>query len=37
MKLYKKCTIELYPFLVSDTTSPADNILHFRHNRIESI
>ena len=37
MKLYKKCTAELYSFLLNDTTLPADNPLSFRHNHIESI
>ena len=27
MKIYKKCTAELYSFLVIDTTLPSDNHL----------
>ena len=30
MKIYKKCTEELYSFLVNDTTLPLDNRLRFR-------
>ena len=30
MKIYKKCTVEPYSFLVNDTTLPSDNPLRFR-------
>ena len=32
MKIYKKCTIEPYSFLVNDTTLPLDDPLTFRKN-----
>ena len=32
MNIYKKCTIELYSFLVNDTTLPSDDPLRFRNN-----
>ena len=32
MKIYKKCTVEQYSFLVNDTTLPSDNPLRFRSN-----
>ena len=32
IKIYKKCTAELYYFLVNDTTLPSDNPLRFRKN-----
>ena len=32
MNIYKKCTIELYSFLVNDTTLPSDDPLRFRKN-----
>ena len=35
MKIYKKCTVELYSFLVNDTTLPSDNPLRFRKNLLE--
>ena len=28
-KIYKKCTVEKYSFLVDDTTLPSDNPLRF--------
>ena len=30
MKIYKKCTVEPYSFLVNDATLPSDNPLRFR-------
>ena len=30
MKIYKRCTVEPYSFLVNDTTLPSDNPLRFR-------
>ena len=35
MKVYKKCTAELYSFLVIDTTLPSDNPLKFRKNLLK--
>ena len=32
MRIYKKCTVEPYSFLVNDTTLPSDNPLKFRNN-----
>ena len=32
IKIYKKCTAELYSFLVNDTTMPSDNPLRFRNS-----
>ena len=32
IKIYKKCTVEPYCFLVKDTTLPSDNPLGFRKN-----
>ena len=32
VKIYKKCTDKLYPFLVHDTTLSSDNPLRFRKN-----
>ena len=32
IKIYKKCTAEPYPFLVSDATFASDNPLRFRKN-----
>ena len=32
MNIYKKCTTELYSFLVNDTTLPSDDDLRFRKN-----
>ena len=32
VKIYKKCTDELYSFLVNDTTLPSNNPLRFRKN-----
>ena len=37
MKIYRKCTIEPYSFLTSDTTLPADNLLRFRKNLLDSL
>ena len=34
MKIYKKCTAELYSFLFNDTTLPSDNPLRFRKKYI---
>ena len=40
IKIYKKCTNELYSFLLNDTTLASDNLLRFRkkifliHNKI---
>ena len=33
--IYRKCTKELYSFLVSDTTLPSDEPLRFRKNLLE--
>ena len=35
MNIYKKCTAELYSFLVNDTTLPSDDPLRFRKNLFE--
>ena len=35
MKIYKKHTAKLYPFLVNDTNLPSDNPLRFRKNILE--
>ena len=35
IKIYKKCTAELYSFLVNDTTLPSDNPLRFRKILLE--
>ena len=35
MKIYRKCTLEPYSFLVNDTTLPSDNPLRFRKNLLE--
>ena len=35
IKLYKKCTAELYSFLVRDATLTSDNPLRFRKNLSE--
>ena len=35
MKIYKKCTVEKYSFLVNDTTLPSDNPLRFRKNLLK--
>ena len=35
LKIYKKCTVEPYSFLVNDTTLPSDNPLRFRRNLLE--
>ena len=35
LKIYKKCTVEPYSFLVNDTTLPSDNPLRFRKNLLE--
>ena len=32
IKIYKKCTIEPYSFLVNDTTLPSDDPVRFRKN-----
>ena len=32
MNIYRKCASDPYPFLIIDTTLPADNSLHFRKN-----
>ena len=32
IKIYKKCTVEPYSFMVNDTTLPSDNPLRFRKN-----
>ena len=34
-KIYKKCTVEPYSFLVNDTTLPSDNPLKFRKNLLK--
>ena len=34
-KIYKKCTVEKYSCLVSNTTLPSDNPLKFRKNLLE--
>ena len=35
IKVYKKCTAELYSFLVNDTTLPSEDFLRFRKNLLE--
>ena len=35
MKLYKKCTVKPYTFLVNGATLASDNPLHFRKNLLE--
>ena len=35
MKIYKKCTIEPYSFLVNHTTLPSDDPLRFRKNLLK--
>ena len=35
IKVYKKCTAELYSFLVTDTTLPSDNPLRFTRNLLK--
>ena len=35
MKIYKKCILEPYSFLVNDTTLLSDNSLRFRKNLLE--
>ena len=35
IKVYKKCTAELYSFLVNDTTLPSDDFLRSRKNLLE--
>ena len=35
IKIYKKCTAELYSFLVNDTTLESDNPLKFRKNFLQ--
>ena len=35
IKIYKKCTAELYSFLVNDTTLPSDDPLRFRKNLLK--
>ena len=36
LKIYRKCTSELYFFMTIDTTLPADNPLRFRKNIFDS-
>ena len=35
MKIYKKCTIEPYSFLLNDTTLSSDDPLRFRKNLLK--
>ena len=35
MKIYKKCAVEPYSFLVNDTALPSDNPLRFRKNLLK--
>ena len=35
MKIYQKCTEELYSFLLNDTTLPSDDPLRFRKNLLK--
>ena len=35
MKIYKKCTIESYSFLVNDAALPSDDPLRFRKNLLK--
>ena len=37
IKIYKKCTVELYFLLVNDTTLPLDNPLRFRKTLLKQI
>ena len=37
MKIYRKCTSEPFSFLTIDTTLPADNLLRFRKNLLDSL
>ena len=37
IKIYKKCTVELYFLLVNDTTLPSDNPLRFRKTLLKQI
>ena len=37
IKIYKKCTAELYFLLVNDTTLPSDNPLRFRKTLLKQI
>ena len=37
IKIYKKCTVELYFLLVNDTTLPSDNHLRFRKTLLKQI
>ena len=35
INIYKKCTAELYSFLVNNTTLPSDNTFRFRKNLLK--
>ena len=35
MKIYKKCTVERYSYLVNDTNLPSDNLLRFRKDLLK--
>ena len=35
IKIYKKCTLEPYAFLVNDTTLPSDDPLRFTKNLLK--
>ena len=35
IKIFKKCTAELYSFLINDTTLPSDDPLRFTKNILE--
>ena len=35
IKIYKRCSIEKYYFLVNDITLPSDNLLTFRKNLLK--
>ena len=37
MRIYRKCTSEIYSFLTIDNTLPADNSLRFRRNLLDSL
>ena len=37
IKIYKKCTVEPYTFLVNGTTLPLDNPLRFRKNLLKQM
>ena len=37
MNIYRKCTSEPYSFLTIDTTLPANNLLRFRKNFLDSL